>query len=148
MRKYLLLVGALVLLLPVVANAQRHDRDGRRDERGERIGRVIRDCEDRTNDFQRAVARSWGRERHSDDELDRSAAQLERSLNRIRDSWNRDHDYERTRRNVVAAIDAGRDINRILRRHRMGSRVEREWGAIKNELNNLAEVFEQPRIRW
>jgi len=148
MKKLTSLFLALVLLVPVMAQAQRHrDRD-RRDERGERIARVIRDCEDRTDDFLRAVQRSWGRERHSGDELDRSAAQLERALNRVRDAWNRDRDYERTRRSVGAAISAGRDVNRILRRHRMGSRVEREWGPIKTELNNLAEVFEQPQIRW
>ncbi len=142
------MVLALALLWPVVAKAQpRRDR-GDRDDRGERIARVIRDCEDRTNDFKRAVDRSWGRERHSGDELDRSAARLERAMNRIRDSWNRDRDYRRTRGNVGAAIDAGKDVNRILRRHRLGSHVEREWGAIKSELTNLAEVFEQPRIRW
>lgn len=150
MKRYLPLLVALILLLPVVANAQHGDRDRgrRRDDRGERIARVIRDCEDRTNDFRSAVDHSWGRERHREDDLDRSAVRLERSLNRIRDSWNRDHDYDRTRRNVGAAIEAGRDINRILRNHRAGSRVEREWGAIRSELNNLAEVFEQPRIRW
>jgi hypothetical protein len=148
MKRYLLFVVALTLLLPVVAKAQRdRDRDDRRDSRGERIARVIRDCEERTNDFRHAVDRSWGGERH-EDELDRNAARLERSLNRIRDSWNRDRDYERTRRNVGAAIDAGRDVNRILRNHRMRSHVDREWGAIRSELNNLAEVFEQPHIRW
>lgn len=144
MKRFVPLFMALVLLIPVVAQAQRY----RERERGERIARVIRDCEDRTDDFLRAVQRSWGRDRHSDDELDRSAARLERSLNRVRDAWNRDRDYERTRRNVGAAIEAGRDVNRILRHHRLGSRVEREWGPIKSELNNLAEVFEQPRIRW
>jgi hypothetical protein len=154
MRKYLPLVVALVLLWPVVANAQpRRDRDyrdhrDRRDDRSERIERVIGDCEARTNDFRQAVDRGWGRDRHNNDELDRSAAKLERALNRIRDSWNRDRDYRRTSRNVGAATDTGRDIDRILRRHRLGPHVEREWDAIKTELDNLAEVFEQPRIRW
>jgi hypothetical protein len=148
MRRYLLVVLALALLWPVVAKAQpRRDRDSR-DARGERIARTIRDCEDRTNDFRRAVERSWGRERHSGDELDRSSEKLERSLNRIKESWNRERNYERTRRSVGAAIDAGRDISRILRRHRLSRQVEREWGAIRSELNNLAEVFDQPRIRW
>ena len=145
MKRYLFAAVALLLALPVVAAAQpRRDRGGR-DDRSERIGRTINDCEDRTNDFLRAVERSWGRERHNGDALDHNAQKLERSLNRIRDSWNRDH---RTRRNVGAAIDAGRDINRMLPQHRLGSQLDREWGAIKSELNNLAEVFDQPRIRW
>ena len=148
MKRFLPLLAALTLLFPVIASAQHHDHDGHRDERGARIARVIRDCEDRTDDFKRAVNNSWGHDRHREDELDRSAASLERSLNRIRDSWNHDHDYERTRRNVGAAIDSGREINRILRSHRNRSHLDREWGAIKSELNNLADVFEQPHIRW
>jgi hypothetical protein len=148
MRKYLLFVIVGAMLWPAMAMAQpRRDRD-RRDERGERIDRVIRDCEARTNDFRQAVGRAWGRDRHNGDELDRAAERLERSLNRLRESWNRDRDYRRTRGNVGAAIDAGQDVNRILRRHRLSSRVGREWGGIRNELNNLAEVFEQPRVRW
>lgn len=152
MKRYLPLVAALTLLWPAIVQAQhRDDRDDRyRDDRhrGERIDRVIRDCEDRTDDFLRAVDRSWGRERHYHDELDREAARLERALNRIRESWNRDRDYRRTRINVGAAIDAGKGVNRILRYHRFRERLRDEWEGIRRELNNLAEAFEQPRIRW
>jgi hypothetical protein len=109
---------------------------------------VIRDCEQRTNDFLRAVQRAWGRDRHDNDALDRDAAKLERALNRVRDSWNRDRDYGRTRGSINAAIDAGRDVNRTLSRHRLNRGVGQEWSAIRTELNNLADVFEQPRIRW
>jgi hypothetical protein len=148
MKRCLLLVIALTLLWPVVANAQPRRGRGGRDDRDQQIARVIRDCEQRTNDFLRAVERAWGRERHSGDELDRGAVRLERALNRVRDSWNRDRDYRRTRSYVGAATNAGRDINRLLRRHRLNPHVEREWTAIRTELDNLAEVFEQPRIRW
>ncbi|MEI6669795.1 MAG: hypothetical protein WCP29_16720 [Acidobacteriota bacterium] len=141
-----------MLLWPAAAGAQsdrdRRGRDQRDRDRGERIARIIRDCEERTNDFKRAVERGWGSERRNNDDLDRNASKLERALNRIRDSWNSDHDYQRTRRNVGAAIDAGREINRTMARHRMRERVAREWDAIKSELNNLAEIFEQSRIRW
>ena len=176
MRKSVLWVLVLALLFPAVALAQRvRDQGGRsrdqggRDQRSDRIERVIRDCEDRTNDFLRAVERAWGGDRRggdgvdrgdrrgdgvdrggrrTGDGLDRDAARLERALNRIRESWNRERDYGRTRGNVGAAIDAGRDINRVLRGHRLNSRLAREWDAIKRELNNLAVIFEQPRIRW
>jgi hypothetical protein len=148
MRRYLPLVVVLAMLWPAVAKAQPPRGRGGQDDRSQRIARVIADCEGRTNDFLRAVERAWGRDRHNGDELDRSAARLERALNRIRDSWNREHDYRRTRSNIGPAIDAGREINRILSHHRLGTHVEREWGAIRSELNNLADVFEQPRIRW
>jgi hypothetical protein len=152
MRKYVLPVIALALLWTACASAQPprfRGRDQRDDRRGERIARVIRDCEDRTDDFKRAVEHLWRSERRpGNDDLDRGASRLERELNRVRDAWNRDRDYRRTRNSVGGAIDAGRDVNRILQRHRFGSRLRREFEAIKIELNNLADVFEQPRIRW
>jgi len=147
MRRYLQFIVVLALLLPVAAKAQSRGRNGR-DDRSERIARVIGDCEQRTNEFLKAVESAWGRERHNNDQLDRDAARLEQALNRVRDSWNRNHDYGRTRGNIGAAITAGRNVNRTLSHHRLGPRVTQEWGAIKTELDNLAEVFEQPRIRW
>jgi|WetSurMetagenome_2_1015567.scaffolds.fasta_scaffold43260_2 hypothetical protein len=151
MKTYVALAMAVLLLSPVAANAQRRrglDRDRIRDARSERIAGVIRDCEDRTDEFLRAVERAWGTERHVGDQLDRDASRLERAMNRIRDSWNRDRDYNRTRGLVGTATGAGRDINRTLHRHRIAPRVEREWGAIRDELNQLAEIFDQPKIRW
>ena len=144
MRKFMRLFLVLALLSPAAAHSQPQRGRGR----GERVARVIADCEERTNAFLQAVQKAWGRDSHGDDELDRNAARLERTLNRIREAWNRDHDFDRTRADVGAAIEAGRQINRTLAHHRLRSRVVREWGAIKGELNNLAEVFEQPRIRW
>ena len=148
MKKYLLFVVVLALLWPAVANAQQSRNRGGRDDRSDRIARIIRDCEQRTNDFLRAVQRAWGNDRHNNDALDRDASKLERALNRVRDTWNRDRDYGRTRNSIGAAIDAGKGVNRTLSRHRLSQRVEQEWSAIRTELNNLAEVFEQPRIRW
>jgi hypothetical protein len=147
MRKYLPLILVLALLLPVVGKAQVRGRNNR-DDRSERIAQVIRDCEQRTNEFLKAVGSAWGRDRHNNDMLDRNATRLERALNRVRDSWNRDHDYARTRGNIGAALSAGRDVNRTLSSHRLNQRVSREWGAIRTELDNLANVFGQPRIRW
>jgi hypothetical protein len=33
-------------------------------------------------------------------------------------------------------------------RHRLRTEVQREWGAVRHELNMLAEVFREPPIRW
>jgi hypothetical protein len=156
MGKCLWLAVALALLSPAVSGAQpRRDADRRRGaERAERIARVIADCERRTDEFLRAVERARQRDRREnrasvrDDDLTRAASRMERALNRIRDSWNRDRDFNRTRGHVGTATSAGQDVNRILRRHRLSSYVEREWAAIRNELNNLADVFDERPIRW
>jgi hypothetical protein len=31
---------------------------------------------------------------------------------------------------------------------RLNPDVQRQWDAVRNELNRLAEAFELPRIRW
>jgi DNA anti-recombination protein RmuC len=145
-KKYMLLVLALVLLLPAASRAQRsRDRDS---DRRERIARVIADCEQRTNEFQRAVRNARERTRYRDDDLGRHATRLERALNKIRESWNREHDVARTRAYLGDAISAGRDINQTMARHELRSHVQKEWEAIRSELNNLAEVFGERRIRW
>jgi hypothetical protein len=153
MKKYVLLVVALVLLLPASSTAQRNrdrgpDRDSDRRARFERIARVIADCEARTNDFQTAVRRARERSRDRGDDFGRDATRLERALNKIRESWNREHDPEKTRAYLGDAISAGQDINRAMARHQLRSQVQREWNAIRSELNNLADVFGERRIRW
>ena len=146
MKKYVLLVVALVLLLPATSRAQR-SRDRELDRR-ERIGRVIADCEQRTNEFQRAVQRVREHTRSREDDLDRHATRLEHALNKIRESWNREHNPEKTRAYLGDAISVGQDINRTMARHELRSHVQKEWDAIRSELNNLADVFGERPIRW
>ncbi len=149
MNKLLVLAIAATLLLPSSTHAQ-YRRD--RDDRGPRISTVIDDCEQRTDDFKRALARALDRSvldgSRREDELNADARQLARALDRLRESWNEDHDRERSRRNVRVAISAGRDINRTMMRHGLRGRVQDEWDALKAELNHLADVFEEPAIRW
>jgi hypothetical protein len=42
----------------------------------------------------------------------------------------------------------GQDINRTMVRRRLNPDVQRQWDAVRGELNRLAEAFELPRIRW
>src|ERR1035437_3832711 len=49
---------------------------------------------------------------------------------------------------IVGPIAAGQDINRTMVRRRMNPDVQRQWEAVRGELNRLAEAFELPRIRW
>ena len=46
------------------------------------------------------------------------------------------------------AISAGQDIQRAMSRHRLRGDVQREWSAVRRELNMLADVFREPPIRW
>jgi hypothetical protein len=153
MKRHVIVGVAVVLAVSGVLAAQsrRPDR-GRPDERVGRISGVVADLERRTDEFQAALRREMGRgDRRGpdrEDQLNRDAAQLARAMDRLRESWNGDHDPPRSRKNAAAAISAGRSINRTLARHRLRGSLQREWDAVRDELNQLAEAFDQPRIRW
>ena len=137
---------ALMAIWPGVAPAQ--PRNGR----GRDIARVIADCEERTNQFRRsfryALDRSAYRDSIREDELNRHADRLERVMNRVRESWNRERDPGKTRAFVSEALATSQDINRAFMRGRLHPEVQRQWFAVRSELNRLAEVFDLPRIRW
>lgn len=142
-----------VALLPGILSAQ--PRRGVPPPGSERIGnisRVIADCEGRTNEFKRslrmALDRSSLNNTRREDELNRDASRLEQAMNRVRESWNFEHNPSRTRRSVGDAVAVGQDINRTMIRRRLHPDVQRQWDIVRSELNRLAEVFELPRIRW
>jgi hypothetical protein len=150
MKKYVWTSMAVALLLPGILAAQRGypPRDGRTAN----ISRVVADCEERTNQFRvslrAALDRSALNGTRREDQLNVDAERLERSMNRVREAWNREHDPPRTREFVNDAISAGRDINRTMAARRLNPNVQRQWDAVRSELNRLAEAFELPRIRW
>jgi hypothetical protein len=156
MKKYLWMSMAVALLLPGIVAAQRNypPRGGypSRGGRGGDIARVIADCEERTNQFRvslrAALDRSGMSGTQREDQMNVDAMRLERSMNRVREAWNREHDPGRTRNSVSDAIAVGQDINRTMVRRRLNPGVQRQWEAVRSELNRLAEVFELPRIRW
>lgn len=150
-----------LLLVPAGLDAQgyrdRREYGGpgdRRDheERRGRVAAIIADCERRTDDFKVALKRALERSplegSRREDELNRDASKLEHAMNRLRESWNADRDFERSRRHLSVALAAGQDINRTMARHRLRGHLQREWEIVRSELNRLAEVFREPRIRW
>ena len=105
------LLAALMLAPSLGAQGYRDrgrpmDRDFE-DRRG-RVGDIIADCERRTDDFKVALRRALDHSRldgtHREDELNRSAALLEKAMNRLRGSWNADRDFERSRRHLSVAL--------------------------------------------
>jgi hypothetical protein len=151
-RRNVIFTTALAFILSGTLLAQpRYGDRPRREGGGRNIGRIIADCEQRTNEFRssfRYASERGYREGMRIDDLNRHAGRLEHVMNAVRDSWERDHDPRRTRRFVNEAINAGQDINRQLMRGRLHPQIERQWSAIRSELNRLAEAFELPPIRW
>jgi hypothetical protein len=80
--------------------------------------------------------------------LNRDADRLEEAMNRVGDSWNRDHNVQKTRQFVSAAIAVARDINKTMINWHLDSNAEQEWAAVRAELNRLAQTFGLPKVIW
>lgn len=116
------------------------------------ITRTINDCEDRTDKFVRSLRRAmnWSSLEGSarEDDLNRATKDLERSMDRVGDSWNRDKDVSKTRSHVRNAISSARNINATMRARRLDPGVEREWTEVRGQLNLLARAFNLPSVSW
>ena len=152
MKKCLWTSMAVAVLIPGILAAQPRRDYPPRGGRGPDIARVVADCEQRTNQFRvslrAALDRSALNGTQREDQLNVDAMRLERSMNMVREAWNRERDVGRTRHFVSDAIAVGQDINRTMVRRRLNPGVQRQWDAVRSELNRLAEAFELPRIRW
>ena len=69
-------------------------------------------------------------------------------LDKVGDSWNRDHDPQKTRVFVTAAIAIGQNINKYMSAYRGRDDPGSQWTAVRAELNRLAQTFNLPAIRW
>jgi hypothetical protein len=112
---------------------------------------IINDCERRTNQFRKTLDRALGRDnvragQGRENQLNREATQLHDAMARTGDAWNRDHNYNRARQNVNAAIVFARDIDRAMHNWNMGGDAVSQWAAVRSELNRLALNLGLPKI--
>lgn len=149
----LLLAG----LLAAAVHAQpRPNRPATYPNRGganvENTTRIINDCESRSNKFKRTLDKALARDnvragQSREAQLNNNASRLENALDKVGDSWNRDHNPAKTKDYVRAAVALGNDINSAMRTWNMGDNAEQEWAALRAGLNRLADTFNTPRIR-
>jgi uncharacterized protein Yka (UPF0111/DUF47 family) len=137
-------------LLPAAISAQPRVRGG--GARVEQTTNVINDCQKRASSFRRSLRRALNssaiNKTAREDQLNRDADNLSNAMDKVGDSWNRDHDMAKTRQYVSAAIVVARDIDKTMRNWHLDPDTERDWAAVKTEINALAQNFGLPRVAW
>lgn len=140
-----------VLLFSTGAGAQRYRAPRERGHTKAEVDRVIRRVETRSDAFMRLFDKSLDRSRldgtRREDNLNESARNLERSLDELRREFDRRDRYAETRPEVARALNIAENINVALRRRRLGGETERQWALLRAELNELARVYNLPRLR-
>jgi hypothetical protein len=148
---YRVTLSAILIALVLFPTAQARDRGDGRWQVDETI-RIINDCEKRTNAFKGILRHAINESRldHSrrEEQLNRDADRLEDAMDHVGDSWNRDHNPGKTRRFVAEALAISKDINRTMIKWHLNPEAEREWDAVRAELNRLAQTFGLWKIGW
>jgi hypothetical protein len=115
------------------------------------VNEVIKRVENRSDDFVKQFDRALDHSRlngsRREDNLNEQAKRLENSLDDLRREFDRKESYIETRPEVRRTLDIAADINKTMRRRRMGGETERQWALLRSELNTLADVYELPPLR-
>jgi hypothetical protein len=140
----------LMLALASPASAQWRDqrRDWDRDSRSFGVERLIRQAENRSDQFVMSLERrrSGGFFEQIFNEFERSgglrsrARDLETQLNSLREeSYN--GDFRDLRSGVANVLSVAEDINNVMRYRQMDPVVERQWLMLRSDLNRLARIY-------
>jgi len=151
------LVLGFILLSSVSASAQYRDndrRDNRRnDRRDDRWGRynkreienLIRRVEQRTDTFVRQFDRSLDNSRidgtRREDRLNERARELEKATDQLRSRFNRSDSLSESRDEVQRVVRLASEIDKAIRRGRVGNGVQNSWSNLRSEINALARAY-------
>jgi hypothetical protein len=142
-------VCALVALCAVSGAAQRRYRP--RPYTKAQVDEVIRRVENRTDSFVRLFDNSLDNSRldgtRREDRLNERARALEQATNDLRRRFDRTESYYDTRPEVNRCLNLATEIDKVVRRRRLGGNTEEQWRMVRVELNALADVYGLARLR-
>ena len=147
----LAVMSLAVLALAPGADAQRRRGPRERGYTKPEVDAVIHRVENRSDEFVRMFDRALDHSRldgtRREDNLNEQAKRLENSLDDLRREFDRKESYVETRPEVNRTLGIAADINKTMRRRRMGGETERQWSLLRSELNTLADVYNLSGIR-
>ncbi len=115
------------------------------------VEQIIRRLENQSDRFVRSFDRSLDNSRADgtlrEDTLDQRARDLEKSLDVLRQEFDRTDRYQDTRSQVSNVLNVAEDINRAVRNRRLRGNTERLWARVRSELNSLASVYNLRQLR-
>ncbi|MCA1634152.1 MAG: hypothetical protein LC802_10770 [Acidobacteria bacterium] len=147
-----LAVVCVVCAMQADAGAQRRRQPPRaRGYTKAEVGIIIRRVENRSDDFiklfDKALDRSGLDGTRREDNLNERARSLEKSLDDLRREFDRKESYLATRPEVSRTLNIANEIDKVMKRRRMGGETERQWALLRIELNTLADVYNLKMLR-
>jgi len=147
-----LAVVCTVCAIQADAGAQRRRQSPRaRGYTKAEVAVIITRVENRSDDFiklfDKALDRSGLDGTKREDNLNERARNLEKSLDDLRREFDRKESYIATRPEVSRTLNIANEIDKVMKRRRMGGETERQWTLLRLELNTLADVYNLKLLR-
>lgn len=98
--------------------------------------------------MRRAINHSALNNTTHESELNTAANNLDATMDKVGDSWNRSHDMQKTRVFVNQAIMIAKDINRTMVKWHLDPPTAQQWVVLRGQLNRLAQTFDLEKISW
>lgn len=114
------------------------------------VERFIRDVERSSQDFQHAfdswLDRSRLDGRPQEDTYNRQVQNLTKALGTLRSNFNRRNDWWLARSDMQRVLIAANDVNAIMGSRGVRGALNRQWNALRANLNTLANAFNLPQV--
>ena len=114
------------------------------------IDRLIRNVEERVDrfvvQFDYALDNSRLNNTRREDNLNQRARDLETATDEIRREFDRNDSKRENSAEVRKCLNIASDINVAMRNRRLNAASERNWAAVRSELNALARAYNLPQI--
>jgi hypothetical protein len=140
-----LAVLAIAGTMTVAAQGRYADRYSRADVNG-----IIERLENSSNnfrrDFDRYLDESQWNNTPQEQQWNRTVANFERSLNRLRRNFDTSDGWWQNRADVQDVMSNARPVNQMMLLLPFGRRIERQWTAMRRDINTLADTYDLPDI--
>jgi hypothetical protein len=144
-----LFFACAVMFLPTELNAQGQLRYQTRYNKAD-VGRIISKLETSSNtfrrDFDRAMDNSSLNGSSTEDRYNAEVRQYENSLDRLRRDFDRNDNWWETRSDVSDVIREAQTVNTMMNTIAFRRNLERQWNSMRNDLNSLADTYDQPGL--
>ncbi|HXH68975.1 MAG TPA: hypothetical protein VNI60_01375 [Pyrinomonadaceae bacterium] len=114
------------------------------------VDRLIRNVEERVDrfvvQFDYALDNSRLNNTRREDNLNQRARDLEAATDELRREFDRNDSRRENSQEVRKCLNIASDINAVMRNRRLNAASERNWAAVRSELNALARTYNLPQI--
>lgn len=139
----------MVLVFADLSNAQPRKARGKVYTKAQ-VGAVIQRVETRTDNFVGNFDDSLDNSRLNgskrEDDLNKKARKLENETDDLRNQFDRSDRWIDNKAQVRKVLNLATDIDKVVKRQKLGKRTESNWSKLRYELNTLAKIYNLPTV--